>query len=164
MRQSAPKRGSLIVACVFAVAMLVIVSSCGLRSVMPVLELPEPQSIIVYDDDKALIIRCDDERFEGLYSAISRFPCTGALASSVDPKEDLIAGAAMELDYGALTMLSVPNGDDGVRERECDRVLLCFEGDHAGEVLFGKGGRYENGTVAHPFVWEVLRPLWKTRS
>ena len=140
------------------VAALVAAICCACAG-LPALELPAPDHFVVYDGSAAMSVGRGDVQFSKLMAALCRFHCSGALASAVDPDEDLIAGAAVELWYEEPIAVSVPDGRGGWRARSCDRVVLCFAGDHAGEVVFGLGGRCQNGTVAHPLAWGFVRQL-----
>ena len=141
-----------------AVAALV-AAICRACAGLPALELPAPDHFVVYDGSATISVGRGDVRFSRLMAVLCRFYCSGALASAVDPDEDLIAGAAVELRYEEPIAVSVPDGGGGWRARSCDRVLLCFAGDHAGEVVFGLGGHCQSGTVAHPLAWGFVRQL-----
>ncbi len=141
--------GKIITAVCLAVAMLMcLAAACGCTSPAATPLLEPPERIVVHSDG------VESEHAEGEHEFVAAFDQLKSTAldpenlleTAIDPEMELKEGSCIEFVYGNTQRTGEGSkGTDSVI-REYDRLLFCFTGPVAGEVVLGLDGQYMSGT------------------
>ena len=133
----------LTLAVLTAIGFLFSVTGCG--SAGPPLDPPD--SIVVYFGGVESRYAEGDCEYDAAFDSLKDTGLDTALETAVDPEMEttLKEGDCIEFVYGSPRRISVESQNGSV-VREYDRLLFCFTGSIAGEVLLGLDGRYLSGT------------------
>lgn len=119
--------------------------------------LDPPDSIVVYSDGAESRYTEGDREYGAAFDLLKGTRLDVVLETAIDPETEtaLKDGDCIELVYDAPQRISFESKGSSAA-REYDRLLFCFTGPVAGEVVMGLDGQYlsgtyEMGTTAWPY-------------
>jgi len=131
-------RAPLLVVALLA-AFIAILSLVGCDGNMPALSRPE--CILICTNGVESQCSEGDRDYEKAYDFLKGTRLDGVLETAVDQEVGLKDFGYIEFLYADLQRI-----ESGSATREYDRLLFCFTGPYAGEVVLGVGGQYVSGT------------------
>ena len=143
------KPGKNIIAVCFVTALLLCLASvCGCTSPAATPLLEPPVSIVVYSDGAELEYTEGDHEFVVAFGQLKSTVLNpdNLLETAIDPETKLKEGSWIEFVYGNTQRTGEGSKTTDSVIREYDRLLFCFAGPVAGEVVLGLDGRYMSGT------------------
>ena len=128
------------------IACLAIACGCTPSTAAPALERPE--SVTVRSGGVESEYAEGSREYETAFGLLKnvRLDKGNALATAIDPEMGLKECDYIEFAYASPQRTGGDSSEAGSAGREYDRLLFCFTGPVAGEVVLGLGGEYASGT------------------